>query len=582
MDIVMAAAPGTSSLLPQPGEGNKSFAGFPGEDGHFNTLLEQAVAMLSEEPGCCHHLETPDENIEASAGSASETEQTAEPFTEDVSDMIRSLSDTDDTDMSLPADSKDMEQKGSRADVLVLKEKLSYTELPVQNDIHNPAGVSQTEAAVSGTAQEAGPRGSEDNIDFSETGTASDGAIDQKVGMPQAYPEDRAGESTTEGTEIRPGSPLIRTENKEIADSGDSEKASCGQVYGNSDKAVSVSEQDGADAENTDSSEDVVADTDLPALMTQGETIAGSSETDRTDGVALRIDGAKAETENTKGPGTHDTMSDTSGKQTKAGRDAVPAASPDSDTPDKCCIETTARLGRESSADTQFHEKAGNTIFVRSSAPPDVPQAAVMDSGNKTISVEPVSLVNGEPASMSLAKEIYRLTGFTEQKGMNPPQKSVRSEPSNTVQANLMNTLQDSRIMPEHPQSATHAKMPAYQEIMDAIVYVVRGNRRLGVSLEHESLGKLNISLNMSRGLVNVHINASDGVVRQYIENNLHTMMDALQKEGVSIGGFSVALNEQNSRRREATPFPENTGPLETGTPMKIAVRNNGLINIFI
>lgn len=295
-----------------------------------------------------------------------------------------------------------------------------------------------------------------------------------------------------------------------------------------------------------------------------------------------RQEHAEGEAVNTKRQGARDLLSDTSGKETKAGGDAAAGATPDTDTPDECRSEMTARLGREVPSDRIADAPSGDKTFVRNSSMPDIPQASQAVDEKKTVNIESISLMNREPANMSLAKDLQRLSEFTEHMTNNPGQEAVKSDQGNSVQASMVNTLQDSRMVPEHPQSTNPPRMAGYQEILDAIVYVVRGNRRLGVSLEHENLGRLNISLNMSRGLVHVHIHASDSVVKEYIENNLHTMVDALQKEGVSIGGFSVALGEQNSRRWERSPFTERAKPFETGCPAERSPRNDGLINIFI
>ncbi|MBI5056938.1 MAG: flagellar hook-length control protein FliK [Nitrospirae bacterium] len=102
----------------------------------------------------------------------------------------------------------------------------------------------------------------------------------------------------------------------------------------------------------------------------------------------------------------------------------------------------------------------------------------------------------------------------------------------------------------EGAMPANAARQAELNQILDKVVYVVKGNK-LGVTLKHDNLGKLDINLSMEKGVVNVQINTSERVVRDYIENNIQYIVDSLAKDGVSVGGFSVALkdnrdNEQN------------------------------------
>lgn len=83
-----------------------------------------------------------------------------------------------------------------------------------------------------------------------------------------------------------------------------------------------------------------------------------------------------------------------------------------------------------------------------------------------------------------------------------------------------------------------------FNEVLNNVVYVVKGSNKLGVTVEHEHFGKLDIDLNLDKGMVNVHINTADKTVREFIENNIQHIVDNLMDEGVSVGGFSVALKE--------------------------------------
>jgi hypothetical protein len=123
-------------------------------------------------------------------------------------------------------------------------------------------------------------------------------------------------------------------------------------------------------------------------------------------------------------------------------------------------------------------------------------------------------------------------------------------------------------------------------QMLDNIVYVIKGSSKLGVSVNHEVLGKLNINLNMDKGILNVHINAAEKVTREFIENNIQHIVDSLSKEGVSVGGFSVGLkNRDGYEGQEGNVFKMNNeqGSRETQVSDEKARISaiHGLVSVF-
>jgi flagellar hook-length control protein FliK len=93
--------------------------------------------------------------------------------------------------------------------------------------------------------------------------------------------------------------------------------------------------------------------------------------------------------------------------------------------------------------------------------------------------------------------------------------------------------------------------------------------------------GRLNINLSLNRGVVNVHINTADNAVKEFIENNIQSIVNALAEEDVSVGGFSVGLKGRKSHEGNAFMMNvNNAGEFlqETAGP----VNNRGLVNIFV
>lgn len=156
----------------------------------------------------------------------------------------------------------------------------------------------------------------------------------------------------------------------------------------------------------------------------------------------------------------------------------------------------------------------------------------------------------------------------------------------NEAETNNVNSINTSNAVYENARSvqslsSLHSvKTPGVQELLDNVVYAIKGNNRMGVSVEHEKFGKLNISLTLEKGLVNVHINTSDRAVREIIENNIQHIIDTLNKDGVSVGEFSVALRDR--KEQEAKEFTVRNGKAgEIQQDIKKEPNGSGLVNIF-
>ncbi|UCE71927.1 MAG: flagellar hook-length control protein FliK, partial [Nitrospiraceae bacterium] len=101
-----------------------------------------------------------------------------------------------------------------------------------------------------------------------------------------------------------------------------------------------------------------------------------------------------------------------------------------------------------------------------------------------------------------------------------------------------------------------------------------------GVTIEHSELGKLNINLSLDKGNVHVNIHASDKVTREIIENNIQYIIDSLEKEGVSIGGFSVGTKE-NQEKVFQSPMSRD-GRIKVFTDnVETTYNRNGLVSVF-
>ncbi|MBF0592071.1 MAG: flagellar hook-length control protein FliK [Nitrospirae bacterium] len=128
-------------------------------------------------------------------------------------------------------------------------------------------------------------------------------------------------------------------------------------------------------------------------------------------------------------------------------------------------------------------------------------------------------------------------------------------------------------------------------QINDTTFSVMRkSDNSIQVRVEPDGIGKLDIGLSVDKGVVSAQISATDPAGKELLEKNLHHILDALAKEGISVGGFSVSLkdrrdglykddsNGQNANSAEGAAVEvKGSGELTPVTNYK----NNGKINIF-
>lgn len=69
----------------------------------------------------------------------------------------------------------------------------------------------------------------------------------------------------------------------------------------------------------------------------------------------------------------------------------------------------------------------------------------------------------------------------------------------------------------------------------------------IGISLQPEGLGKLDIGLLLDKGVVNAQIVASNAEGKSLIEKHMNDIVTALAQEGITIGGFSVSLRDDRA-----------------------------------
>ncbi len=175
--------------------------------------------------------------------------------------------------------------------------------------------------------------------------------------------------------------------------------------------------------------------------------------------------------------------------------------------------------------------------------------------------------------------------------------RNVDGKSSKTIRVNTENssiagssTSAETGKANEGLSIAKAARPAAFNEIADKIIYSMKGNNRIGVTIESETLGKLNMNLTINKGIVNVHINAADSAIKELVENNINNIIETLSKNGVSVGGFSVGLrnhknndtnhgtNDNANKNKFAIEKENESDYTKSGMYMR---RNDGLVSVF-
>ncbi|MBI4688636.1 MAG: flagellar hook-length control protein FliK [Nitrospirae bacterium] len=138
-------------------------------------------------------------------------------------------------------------------------------------------------------------------------------------------------------------------------------------------------------------------------------------------------------------------------------------------------------------------------------------------------------------------------------------------------------------LMPE--KITEHAEVHrAGQAEEYSFVITKKTDTTLEVSIEPEGIGKVEIELSLDKGVVNANINVSDVPGKEAIERNINNLLNALLKEGITIGGFSVSLRERRQEIAKDDRAAEDISGEVTAKNMQqgYSPKGENIINIFV
>lgn len=114
--------------------------------------------------------------------------------------------------------------------------------------------------------------------------------------------------------------------------------------------------------------------------------------------------------------------------------------------------------------------------------------------------------------------------------------------PTNVQLQGLHETKSFASVMKNIPISRNEL----INQVVDKAQVLVSGDKsEMVMDLKPDHLGKLTIRLVTERGMVMARITAENQQVKEVLETNLQVLRDAMEKQGMSIQGFSVSVGDQ-------------------------------------
>ena len=177
--------------------------------------------------------------------------------------------------------------------------------------------------------------------------------------------------------------------------------------------------------------------------------------------------------------------------------------------------------------------------------------------------------------------------------GINNAMKGVSDTTLNSLESIHSNTTVNNAEMVQNQamtisggkgaglMSSNAARAAAFSEVLNQVVYVSKGKNKLGVTVNHDELGKLKIDVTMNKGILNIHVNASEKVVREFLESNVQSIIESLSRDGVSVGGFSVALKDHKDNPEKKVLMDSGLNRPYENIPTASVHSNRGLVNVF-
>lgn len=143
---------------------------------------------------------------------------------------------------------------------------------------------------------------------------------------------------------------------------------------------------------------------------------------------------------------------------------------------------------------------------------------------------------------------------------------------------------------PVRGKETAHQPLALIKEALEGILYPERplqvrhsDGKSVELVLDPGGLGQIEVELNLNRDLLQGQITVQDPTQKELIERNLNQLMNDLIREGLQIGGFTVALKQRErgffpladkpeEREGPFTSFPSSTAPKKPGNEHRLYI----------
>jgi len=207
--------------------------------------------------------------------------------------------------------------------------------------------------------------------------------------------------------------------------------------------------------------------------------------------------------------------------------------------------QPAAADGEENAAPAQA-PKAGGPVPV--SASPPAAASEPNDAGSASVDGTPVNSYGGaDPAP----EGVWGADGTRKKRDDASPRTEGQAEPVGSAPAGGSLGVAERTAPPRPVGPASDPGAVRLEE--KAFVITRKSDTSVEVTLAPPGVGKLEIEVVLEKGIVNARITAADPAGREAIERSLPQIVEALARDGMNIGGFSVSLKERRDRTGDAS-----------------------------
>jgi len=241
-------------------------------------------------------------------------------------------------------------------------------------------------------------------------------------------------------------------------------------------------------------------------------------------------------------------------------------------------IHPAATGGEEGAGSTQAPGTGGPVIL---SAPLTAPASEPKDAGSMKIDGPPMRHGISDPAPGGARDTV----GTRKRRADATVWNEGQGEP---VAAPAVDGNRGGAERPATPRPVGLASDPGVIRLEEkAFVITRKSDTSVEVTLAPPGVGKLEIEVVLEKGVVNARITAADSAGREAIARSLPQIVEALARDGMNIGGFTVSLKERRERMGDAPAHGASRDPdarLPSAVPPagSTPAASAGLVDIFI